>query len=177
MAEQQPPETSPATPTDERPDPQAPAAGAGPAPGAPADAGRADAGPADAGPADAGPAGGEFEIGDTVIAKIAHMACREVDGVHALGGATSRALSSLRVADARTQGVAVDLRGDSVDVDITLVVAYGRSIPEVAQACRERVRERIEATTGLAVKAINVVVSDIYFPEGTGTSGADSGQA
>jgi uncharacterized alkaline shock family protein YloU len=121
-----------------------------------------------------GGANGEFEIGDTVIAKIAHMACREVEGVHALGGATSRALSSLRVADTRTQGVTVDLRGDSVDVDITLVVTYGRSIPEVAQACREQVRTRIEATTGLAVKTVNVVVSDIYFPEGA--SGSESGQ-
>ena len=121
-----------------------------------------------------GVANGEFEIGDTVIAKIAHMACREVEGVHALGGATSRALSSLRVADTRTQGVTVDLRGDSVDVDITLVVTYGRSIPEVAQACREQVRTRIEATTGLAVKTVNVVVSDIYFPEGA--SGSESGQ-
>ena len=162
MADQQPPDTPSATPTDAQPAPEAPAD---------------EARPSSEAPADASSAGGEFEIGDTVIAKIAHMACREVDGVHALGGATSRALSSLRVADARTQGVTVDLRGDSVDVDITLVVAYGRSIPEVAQACRERVRERIVATTGLAVKAINVVVSDIYFPEGTGTSGADSGQA
>src|SRR5664280_3918129 len=121
-----------------------------------------------------GVANGEFEIGDTVIAKIAHMACREVEGVHALGGATSRALSSLRVADTRTQGVTVDLRGDSVDVDVTLVVTYGRSIPEVAQACREQVRTRIAATTGLAVKTVNVVVSDIYFPEGA--SGSESGQ-
>jgi uncharacterized alkaline shock family protein YloU len=129
-------------------------------------------------PSDAAPrpgvANGEFEIGDTVIAKIAHMACCEVEGVHALGGATSRALSSLRVADTRTQGVTVDLRGDSVDVDVTLVVTYGRSIPEVAQACREQVRTRIEATTGLAVKTVNVVVSDIYFPEGA--SGSESGQ-
>ena len=183
MADQQPPET----PTDAEPTPgdgpQSSADVPNEAPaGVPVDLrGEAPSGaPTEAPvatPADAGPTGGEFEIGDTVIAKIAHMACREVDGVHALGGATSRALSSLRVADARTQGVTVDLRGDSVDVDITLVVAYGRSIPEVAQACRERVRERIEATTGLAVKAINVVVSDSYFPEGTGTSGADAGQA
>ena len=173
MADQQPPETPSATAADAQSTPAAPADEARHPSAAPADEARH----APETPGDAGPAGGEFEIGDTVIAKIAHMACREVDGVHALGGATSRALSSLRVADARTQGVTVDLRGDSVDVDITLVVAYGRSIPEVAQACRERIRERIEATTGLAVKAINVVVSDIYFPEGTGTSGADSGQA
>jgi uncharacterized alkaline shock family protein YloU len=71
--------------------------------------------------------------------------------------------------------VTVDLRGGDVDIDIILVVAYGRSIPEVAQACRELVRARIEATTGLAVKAINVVVSDIYFPEET--SGPENGQA
>ena len=119
-------------------------------------------------------AAGAFEIGDNVIAKIAHMACREVEGVHALGGATSRALSSLRVADTRTQGVTVDVRGDTVDVDLTLVVSYGRSIPEVAQACRELVRERIESTTGLTVKAVNVVVGDIYFPEAE--AGAESGQ-
>ena len=114
MADQQPPETPSATPSGEPP-------AATDAPGAPV-------------------AAGEFEIGDTVIAKIAHMACREVEGVHALGGATSRALSSLHVADTRTQGVTVDLRGDSVDVDLTLVVTYGRSIPEgsprpAASAC------------------------------------------
>lgn len=173
MADQQPPEAPRTAPPDEPP------ATSEVPPAAPPDAvasqvdAVAPAPDAVAPPADAAMAGGEFEIGDTVIAKIAHMACREVEGVHALGGATSRALSSLRVADQRTQGVTVDLRGDSVDVDITLVVSYGRSIPEVAQACRERVRERIEATTGLMVKTVNVVVSDIYFPEGA--SGAESG--
>jgi uncharacterized alkaline shock family protein YloU len=75
-------------------------------------------------PSDEPVSDGAFEIGDTVIAKIAHMACREVEGVHALGGATSRALSSLRVADTRTQGVTVDLRGDSVEVDIKIGRAH-----------------------------------------------------
>jgi uncharacterized alkaline shock family protein YloU len=108
--------------------------------------------------------GGAVEISDNVVAKIAFEACRETDGVHALGGATSRALSSLR-GEHRTTGVSVDLRGDVVDLDLNLVVAYGHSIPQVAQECRDRVRERVEAITGLSVKAINVVVSDIYFPE------------
>jgi len=173
MADQQPPAT-PTSPRDESPtaprdEPIAPRDESHAAvPGEPAAAPEASP---------EGPmADGEFEIGDTVIAKIAHMACREVEGVHALGGATSRALSSLHVADTRTQGVTVDLRGGDVDIDITLVVTYGRSIPEVAQACRELVRTRIEATTGLAVKAVNVVVSDIYFPE-EASSGAENGQA
>ena len=49
-------------------------------------------------------------IADSVIAKIAHKACQEIAGVHALGGATSRALSSLRGGENRTQGVSVDMR-------------------------------------------------------------------
>ncbi len=166
MADQQPPEAPQPAPSDQQ----------AAAPPAPAEQ------PATESPSEPSPAGeladpraGEFEIGDTVIAKIAHMACREVDGVHALGGATSRALSSLRVADSRTQGVAVDVRSDGVDVDITLVVTYGRSIPEVAQACRERVRDSIEATTGLTVKTVNVVVGDIFFPEDQ--AAGESGQA
>ncbi len=170
MADQQPPDAPPAASPDAAPDVASVAApGAAPM-GSPVEPPAPPAAPSDGPVAD-----GEFEIGDTVIAKIAHMACREVEGVHALGGATSRALSSLHVADTRTQGVTVDLRGGDVDVDVTLVVTYGRSIPEVAQACRELVRARIEATTGLAVKAVNVVVSDIYFPEGA--SGAENGQA
>lgn len=117
---------------------------------------------------------GSVEISDSVVAKIAFEACRETEGVHALGGATSRALSSLR-GDHRTTGVSVDLRDDVVDLDLNLVVAYGRSIPQVAQECRDRVRERVEAITGLTVKAINVVVSDIYFPEAAPVD--ESGQA
>jgi len=166
MADQQPPDTPQPAPTDQ------PAAAAAAAAGQPVGQAPSDASVADA---VADPRAGEFEIGDTVIAKIAHMACREVDGVHALGGATSRALSSLRVADSRTQGVAVDVRGDGVDVDITLVVTYGRSIPEVAQACRERVRDSIETTTGLTVKTVNVVVGDIFFPEDP--AAGETGQA
>ncbi len=120
------------------------------------------------------PAGG-VEIGDGVVAKIANTACRDIEGVNALGGATSRALAGLRGGEHRTQGVNVDLRGDVVDIDVTLVVDYGASIPQVAQACRERVRDRVESITGLKVKAVNVVVADVNFPEAD--AGADAPQS
>ena len=109
--------------------------------------------------------GGTVEIGDSVVAKIAYETCREIEGIHALGGATSRALSGLRGGEHRTSGVAVDLRGEVVDIDLTLVVDYGRSIPQIAQECRDKVRSRVEEITGLQVKAINVVIGDICVPE------------
>jgi uncharacterized alkaline shock family protein YloU len=113
-----------------------------------------------------GTQGGEVDIADSVVAKIVHAACREVDGVHDLGGATSRVFSNLRGGEHRAQGVAVDIRGDSVEIDVTMVVEYGRSIPGVAQECRENVRDRVQSITGLKVGVMNIVVGDIFFPEG-----------
>lgn len=109
-------------------------------------------------------ASGSVTIADSVVAKVAHNACRDVPGVHALGGAASRALSSLR-GESRTQGVSVDIRDGSVDLDITIVALYGVNVAEVAERCRDAVREQVEATTGLKVRAVNVMVSDIHFPE------------
>jgi uncharacterized alkaline shock family protein YloU len=115
---------------------------------------------------------GGVTIADSVVAKVAHTACRDIAGVHALGGATSRALSSLRGGgESRTQGVSVDLRDDGVDLDITLVVMYGVNIPQVAEECRKAVKEQVEGSTGLTVRAVNVVVSDIYFPEAPAEGG------
>ncbi len=122
---------------------------------------------------------GGVTIADNVVAKIAYTACREIDGVHALGGATSRALSSLassvRGGESRTQGVSVDLRDDVVDIDVTLVVEYGANIPAVGEACRAAVKEKVEGVTGLTVRAVNIVVSDIDFAEDA--PGRPAGQA
>jgi len=115
---------------------------------------------------EAEPTSGGVTIADTVVAKVAHMACKDVTGVHALGGATSRAISSFRGGESRTQGIAVDVHDEAIDLDITLVVEYGINIPQVAEACRVRAREQVEATTGMKVRAVNVVVGDVHFPEG-----------
>jgi uncharacterized alkaline shock family protein YloU len=44
-------------------------------------------------------------------------------------------------------------------------VVYGRSIPQLAQAVRERVIERVENLTGLEVTEVNVQVNDVILPE------------
>ncbi len=116
---------------------------------------------------------GGVTIADTVVAKVAHNACREIDGVHGLGGATSRALSSLRGGESKTQGVSVDVHEDTIDIDLTVVVTHGVNIPQVAETCRAKVKEQVESITGMSVRAVNVVVSDIYFPEDTPGSADD----
>ncbi len=103
-------------------------------------------------------------VSDHVVAKIAHRACSDVEGVHALGGGTARALAGLR-GDKETTGVAVDVREGSVDVDVSVSIVFGSSVPAIAGACRAAVKEQVEATTGLTVRAVNVLVTDVVFPE------------
>ena len=49
-------------------------------------------------------------------------------------------------------------------VDLTLVIEYGESIPQVSEAVRNNVIKRVEGITGLSVTEVNVEVNDLYFP-------------
>lgn len=103
-------------------------------------------------------------ISDNVVAKVAYKAISGIDGIHALGGGSSRALAGLR-GDKGTPGISIDLHEDSVDIDITMSIVFGANIPKVAEACRAAVTDQVENTTGLKVRAVNVLVTDVVFPE------------
>ncbi len=111
---------------------------------------------------------GSTTIADAVVTKIASIAAREVRGVHDLGGGTARAIGgvtrSVGIGDERMQGVAVELGEREAAVDLTVVVEYGESIPQIAKTLRENITRRIEGMTGLTVTEVNVAVNDLYFP-------------
>jgi uncharacterized alkaline shock family protein YloU len=111
---------------------------------------------------------GQTSIADAVVTKVAGLAAREVPGVHDLGGGTARAVGSVTqrvgLGDQRTQGVSVEVGQREAAVDLTLVIEYGESIPQVAEAVREQVIKRVEGITGLSVTEVNISVNDLYFP-------------
>ena len=111
---------------------------------------------------------GSTTIADAVVTKIASIAAREVGGVHDLGGGTARTIGGLTrsvgIGDERMQGVAVEVGEREAAVDLTVVVEYGESIPQIANALRENVTRRIEGMTGLTVTEVNIAVNDLYFP-------------
>ncbi len=109
------------------------------------------------------PGGGEVRIADEVIVKLTLDALKGIDGVGSLQGG-SGVLSSI-MGDKGSSGISVDLREGAVDIDISMTVKYGASVPAVAAACRAAVKEQVEGTTGLTVRAVNVFVTDIDFPE------------
>lgn len=50
---------------------------------------------------------------------------------------------------------------ENVQVDLTINIAYGYSIPDVSKAVQEKVKSAIETMTGLAVSEINIRIADV----------------
>jgi uncharacterized alkaline shock family protein YloU len=112
---------------------------------------------------------GSTSIADAVVTKVAGIAAREVGGVHELGGGVARSAigdvaQRVGVTDERSQGVSVEVGEREAAVDLTLVIEYGESIPQVSEAVRNNVIKRVEGITGLSVTEVNVAVNDLWFP-------------
>jgi uncharacterized alkaline shock family protein YloU len=111
---------------------------------------------------------GQTSIADGVVTKVAGISAAEVAGVHELGGGASRAVGAVTqkvgLSDGRSQGVSVEVGEKEAAVDLTLIVDYGESIPQVADDVRQQVIKRVEGITGLKVVEVNISVNDLYFP-------------
>ena len=103
-------------------------------------------------------------ISDAVVAKMAGIAAREVEGVHGLGNTFRRLVGRIRPGDQLTQGVNVEVGKKEAAIDLVIVIDYGFSIPAVAQSLRDNVIAKLEAGTGLVVKEVNIEVDDLFIP-------------
>jgi len=113
---------------------------------------------------------GKTTIAPGVVAKIVGIAAREIDGVKDLvttGAGASIAGLATRVtgSDTHAKGVSVEVGEREAAASINIVVFYGVNIPQVAEAVRRNIIDRVEATTGLSVIAVDIAVNDLYFPE------------
>jgi uncharacterized alkaline shock family protein YloU len=114
---------------------------------------------------------GSTAIADTVVAKIAGMAAREIPEVHNLGGGMTRAFGAVRQrapgggSSGVTQGVKVEVGERQAAVDLDLVVEYGSAIADTAADVRTNVVNAVERMTGLEVVEVNIAVDDVHLPD------------
>lgn len=115
--------------------------------------------------------GGRTTIADSVVARIAGLAAREVRGVYDMNGAGPSpgfgGLSGLFGAQeiAASRGVSVEVGQTECIIDLNIVIEYGARVPRVADELRRVVIERIRAMTGLDAREVNINVTDVYVPE------------
>lgn len=121
---------------------------------------------------------GHTIIADTVVAKIAGIAAREIGGVREVVGGGSRMVGRLRETvpaafGGVAQGVTVEVGTHEAAVDIGIVAYYGVALHELAAAIRRNVIAAIESMTGLDVTEVNVTVHDVYFEADEDAADAD----
>ena len=113
---------------------------------------------------------GATSISDSVVSKIAGIASQEVDGIR-MGSGGSQAVSGIigsitgGSGGSQTQGVSVEVGQEEAAVDLTLTAEYGKPIPQLAEAVRRNVSNRVESLVGLRVNEVNITVSNIFFPQ------------
>ena len=113
---------------------------------------------------------GSTSISDSVVSKIAGIASQEVDGIR-MGSGGSQAVSGILgsitggSSGSQTQGVSVEVGQEEAAIDLTLTAEYGKSIPQLAEAVRRNVANRVESLVGLHVNEVNITVSNIFFPQ------------
>ncbi|MEU6180419.1 Asp23/Gls24 family envelope stress response protein [Streptomyces coeruleorubidus] len=113
---------------------------------------------------------GSTAIADTVVAKIAGMAAREIPEVHNLGGGMTRAFGAVRQrvpggGTGVTQGVKVEVGERQAAVDLDVVVEYGAAIADTSADIRTNVINAVERMTGLEVVEVNIAVDDVHLPD------------
>jgi uncharacterized alkaline shock family protein YloU len=115
---------------------------------------------------------GNTTISNSVVSQIAGIAAQEVEKVQMCGG-TSQAVGGLLQSVTGgsssggnySRGVTVEVGEEETVVDLTMTVEYGQSIPQLAEAVRRNVINRVESLAGLRVNEVNIVVSDVQIPQ------------
>ena len=106
-------------------------------------------------------------ISDNVVSKIAGIAAQEIEGIQ-MGGGTARAVGGFLdsvTSGGQTRGVSVEVGEQEAAVDISMAAEYGKAIPQISEAVRRNVINRVENLTGLRVTEVNITVNDVLLPE------------
>ena len=99
---------------------------------------------------------GSIFLSHRAIATIASQATLESYGVVGLTAKNVASGLTQSLVKDPTMGVDVEFEENSVIIDLYIIVEYGTRIKSVATSVAENVKYRVENTTGLSVKNVNV---------------------
>lgn len=108
---------------------------------------------------------GNIKISVDVVTTIAGIAASEIEGVSCMYTSFVDGFAQRFGAKKTTKGVKVDMSGNTVGIDLYIVVDYGVKIPELAWTIQENVKNSVESMTGLSVSYVNIHIEGISFGE------------
>ena len=76
------------------------------------------------------------------------------------GNITHELVSKLGVKNLQ-KGIRLTIKDGKVTVDVSLVMAFGYSVPDVSRKVQEKVRFAVETMTGLEVVEVNIQIAGV----------------
>ena len=107
---------------------------------------------------------GNIHISEEVLAAITAAAALDVEGVSGLAANLGSDIAELLGKKNLAKGVHVRMEDDKVEVELSVLMGYGHTIPEIGRTIQDGVKSAIESMTGLEVSVVNVSVAGITFP-------------
>ena len=107
---------------------------------------------------------GNIHISEEVLAGIAAAAALEVEGVNGLAANLGSDIAELLGKKNLSKGVSIKVEEDKAEVELSILMTYGHTIPEIGKNVQESVKNAIESMTGLEVACVNVNVGGISLP-------------
>ncbi len=104
---------------------------------------------------------GNIAISNDVIATIAAIAAKSIDGVYGMVNSLTGGFAELLGKKNPSKGVKVTVNDRDVKIDMFVVVEYGVKIPDVAWEIQGKTKSEVEAMTGLNVTAVNVNIEGV----------------
>ena len=109
---------------------------------------------------------GTIKINENVIIDVIKKATCSVEGVTKLSGgkfvdSIASIMGSQRTSD---HGISIDIKNDTVSVDVKVNVLYGENIPEIAADVQNTIFSAVKQIIGLNVVKVNVMVQGIEHP-------------
>jgi uncharacterized alkaline shock family protein YloU len=106
--------------------------------------------------------GGSITLDEDVVATIAGLAAKEIDGIYSVGKS-----SWYQFGDNPARGVNAEVGQIQAAFDLDVVIEYGYDVREVAKKLREKTAAEVAKMAGREVVELNVHVVDIHLPDGT----------
>ena len=107
---------------------------------------------------------GNIKIAVDVVATIAGIAASGIEGVASMYSSIAGGIAEMLGAKKNpSKGIKVDMKDNSVVIDIYIVVDYGVKIPELAWEIQETVKNSVETMTGLTAEKINIHIEGVSF--------------
>jgi uncharacterized alkaline shock family protein YloU len=106
--------------------------------------------------------GGTVEIADDAIAQVVGHTVLECYGIVGMASMSLvRGVARMLGRDSLTQGIAIVREGDSVRIDLYVILEYGLNLAEVAAAVRSRVTYQVERLTRLQVADVQIHIQGV----------------